>query len=488
MPPRLSIIVPTRDRSYEMPRTLGSLGRQTVAPDQYEVIVVADGCRDDTATVVRSLEVPYTLRLVEQPVLGPAAARNHGAAEARAALLLFLDDDMEASPGLVGAHLAAHEAHPGGVVLGYFPLPDAVGEADPFRQLVKRWWDEGFAARSRPGHRFTYRDFCGGHVSLPRVLFGDVGGFDTGFHMACREDYDLGMRLLKHGVRFHFMREAASIHHDRPSLTRILHCAQQEGASDVLLVRRHLELFRVLALARLAAAGSGRIPRPIWRLLWWQPALGSIGFWALRLLLSVAQAGKFHRSMWQTFLHMRGYSYWRGVRSEVGSLAEWERMVKEVTSEPPAVREVEIDVATDLPRIEELLEAAADAAVVRYREMTLGRIPPVPGAEPLRAAHVREELIQHFGGALLGLLMLDHLESPRATPCDGTSGGSRRDPCSPTSRGPGSANPSGRSSRPTGPSSKEDRLKSTPRTAEPVGIPPPEAVDLFLIKGELRQL
>src|SRR5271166_5838909 len=74
----------------------------------------------------------------------------------------------------------------------------------------------------------------------------------------------------------------------------------------------------------------------------------------------------------------------------------------------------------------------------------------------------------------------------RTTPCDGTSEGSRRDTYSPTSRGIGSANLSWRSSCPTGAFLTEERPKFTPETPEPLGVSPPEAVDLLRIKNLRR--
>jgi GT2 family glycosyltransferase len=229
MPRRLSVVIPTRNRGQLLTRTLGALARQTAPAEDFEVIVVADGCTDETAAVVRAFPAPFTLKLVEQPATGPAAGRNRGAAKADSPLVLFFDDDMEAAPQLVAAHLAAHDAHPGGVVLGYFPLPDPGGRADVFRAAIKAWWDQGFAARAEPAHRNDFRDFCTGNVSLSKRLFEESGGFDLQYPGASTEDYDLGVRLLRRGVRFHFAREAASLHHDRPTCRRTLDRAGRDG-------------------------------------------------------------------------------------------------------------------------------------------------------------------------------------------------------------------------------------------------------------------
>ena len=73
------------------------MAAQTVPATEYELILVADGCTDDTQQTVESVraELPYTLHFIEQAAQGAAVARNRGVAEASAPLILFLDDDME---------------------------------------------------------------------------------------------------------------------------------------------------------------------------------------------------------------------------------------------------------------------------------------------------------------------------------------------------------------------------------------------------------
>jgi hypothetical protein len=130
--------------------------------------------------------------------------------------------------------------------------------------------------------------------------------------------------------------------------------------------------------------------------------------------------------MWRFYSALYGYHYWRGVREALKSLPEWDRFERETSRAATPIREVDIDVAIDLPRLGEILDAALpDAATLRYRGLMLGRIDPLPGAEPLRAVHVRRELIENHSTVLLGCFLLERLdgvaeaerlvrESPRA--------------------------------------------------------------------------
>src|SRR5690606_607060 len=137
-PPAVSVVIPTRDRSEVLRRTLDALARQTVPAEAMEVIVVADGCTDDTTTWLRGYRPRYRLRCGELPHSGPAAARNAGAAAAAGEILLFLDDDIEPAPGFVAEHLRSHEGSAAVVAIGPCP-PIAPGRQDFWRVLFRRW-------------------------------------------------------------------------------------------------------------------------------------------------------------------------------------------------------------------------------------------------------------------------------------------------------------------------------------------------------------
>lgn len=248
MQPSISVVIPTHNRSTVVRRTLMSLAHQTVPAEQFEVILVADGCEDDTAAMAQVLEVPYRLTILAQGASGAAAARNLGAGAAAAALLMFLDDDMEALPGLIEAHLAAHHERPDTVVLGYFPVVPTEGPSDFYRVTSRAWWEDMFTRQARPNYRFTFRDLCAGNISLSREQFFNAGGFDPQFKGMSGEDYELGVRLLRAGARFSFVRAATSLHHDASTQARSCQRALADGRGQVVLLRKHPELVTELSL------------------------------------------------------------------------------------------------------------------------------------------------------------------------------------------------------------------------------------------------
>src|SRR5205085_3656137 len=104
-----------------------ALAHQTVPKASFEVVVVDDGSEDGTIDAVQRVaqSMSYTLRLVEQPHLGPAEARNAGVAAASGRLIIFLDDDVIPDARLLEEHVGAHADATDLVVVGPMSPPAA---------------------------------------------------------------------------------------------------------------------------------------------------------------------------------------------------------------------------------------------------------------------------------------------------------------------------------------------------------------------------
>ena len=102
--PSASIVVPTRDRAGYLDVALDSIAPQVRAAGA-EVIVVDDASRDRRRVAEIAARHGARCEHLLQPQ-GLNAARNAGVAAARADLVVFVDDDVEAPPGWLDALLA----------------------------------------------------------------------------------------------------------------------------------------------------------------------------------------------------------------------------------------------------------------------------------------------------------------------------------------------------------------------------------------------
>jgi len=321
--PRLAAIVPSYQRRDMLERVLEALRRQTAPAGSFEVIVVLDGSTDGSAELLdawqRERRLPG-LRWERQANAGQSAARDRGARLATAPVLLFLDDDVLAAPELVARHLEWHASGERIAVLGDCEItPDGRPPEVPsslYLQYVRSWWEDMYRVRALPGRQPNYRDFCAGNVSLRRDDYLAVGGFDAAFRGYGGEDYELGYRLLRAGVRFIADRGARAEHHHRQTVRAAIRTSRQEGGSDVLLGRLHPELRGTLRLMRVPPDATGR---RLARLAFRAPAAGAVIERVGGVLLDVAEWLRLRGAWFALTQHLRAFAYWRGVREALGS-------------------------------------------------------------------------------------------------------------------------------------------------------------------------
>ena len=95
----LSVIIPTRNRANMLKRALVSIAKQNLSQQCFETIVVDNGSTDDTRVVVDSfVEKMPNLRYFYEPAPGLHVGRHKGLKEAKADILVYADDDIEAFP------------------------------------------------------------------------------------------------------------------------------------------------------------------------------------------------------------------------------------------------------------------------------------------------------------------------------------------------------------------------------------------------------
>ncbi|MGA7729836.1 MAG: polysaccharide deacetylase family protein [Chloroflexia bacterium] len=344
MKPLISVLIPTRNRREVLLSTLGSLAHQSASPDSYEVIVVADGCTDGTPQAVRALAetMPWKihddspdgmsrsrLRCIEQEWAGASAARNRALYAARAPLVLFLDDDIQADPDLIAAHIARHDAHMQPSVLS--PQSSVLSLAGTVVQgriipVEGRGSLHREVARSLEYHHqrllsgtLSFMDLRTANVSVPREAALQVGGLAEDLFYG--EDSEFGYRLHSLGMPFVYAPEASCLHNDPKSAHALLMDIFKWGQGCVHLYERWPDLLPHLPLS---AYGETSLRARLTR----------------GLLLKLSELRTFSRLIevacerWATsdagnrwsrpvFDLVRSYYLWRGIRSQVRDRKQW---------------------------------------------------------------------------------------------------------------------------------------------------------------------
>ena len=92
MPPSVTIILPTFNWSAVLPFSIGSALRQTFA--DFELLVIGDGCTDDSATVVGEIEDERVRWINLATHVGhQSGANREGLRQARGRLVAYLGHD-----------------------------------------------------------------------------------------------------------------------------------------------------------------------------------------------------------------------------------------------------------------------------------------------------------------------------------------------------------------------------------------------------------
>ena len=242
--PAVSVVIPTYQRRESVQRAIEALAGQTLAPDAYEVVVSIDGSDDGTREMLEALRVGFPLRSLWHPNRGRAAARNAGVDAARGSLVLFLDDDMVATPGLLAAHLEAHTSshgHPAKrAVIGSAPI--VTSPPSPLTLYLAARFQERLDTLARPGRAPRFNEAYTGNLSLARATLLEVGGFDESFQAYGHEDYEFALRLIKAGGELRFSPAAVAYQHQSKDFPALARDAMARGSTAVLFARKHPEV------------------------------------------------------------------------------------------------------------------------------------------------------------------------------------------------------------------------------------------------------
>ena len=209
--PDVSIIIATYGRGPDLVEALRSVLAHESA-HTFEVVVV-DQTDDHPAPIRTSLKqllIDERLRYIRAGPPSLPAARNLGVAIARAAILVFIDDDVLLDEGFLDGHVVGHQI--GDAVAGVGGRTRTQDDRPTDRLFTLDRWGRNSGEFDYPhaGWLVTAR---GCNMSYKRAWLNRVGGFDTRFTgNAYREESDLCLRLGRAGGRIRYEPAASLLH------------------------------------------------------------------------------------------------------------------------------------------------------------------------------------------------------------------------------------------------------------------------------------
>jgi GT2 family glycosyltransferase len=286
--PFISVVVCT----YNGARTLRSCleGVRRLSYPGFEIIVVDDGSKDNSATIAEE----FSVRLLRIPNGGLSNARNVGWQAARGDIVAFLDDDASPDPDWL-QYLASTFKHSDFVGLGG---PNIAWRGDGW---VAQCVDQ---APGNPTHVLvTEREaehLPGCNMAFRKASLAAVGGFDAQFRIA-GDDVDLCWRLQQHGWKLGFHPAAMVWHHRRRTIRSYWRQQFNYGKAEAMLEKKWPEKYNAVG----HTTWSGR--------LYAKSLLGSLGLSRRRI----------YHGTWGTALFQSVYDTAPGTIASVLMLPEW---------------------------------------------------------------------------------------------------------------------------------------------------------------------
>jgi len=254
--PIVTVVIPTRNRSELLRRSVASVLAQTVA--DFELIVVDDGSDEPVRAADLAHDDRLTLLRHDRPV-GVCSARNVGMHHARGRWITFLDDDDELLPDTLQVCVDAARSStfpPPVAVLSGIEVVNSVGTVLETRVPISVKRGDSFFRSD--AHTRTFQD--ANSLFAPVDVMRSIGGWDEAYRAWETDDLFLrlsqvssiqGVARATYRLRVH---EGGRLHQDGQAMIegalRTLTKHRQAFAADP---QRHARYLRALGLLYLRA-------------------------------------------------------------------------------------------------------------------------------------------------------------------------------------------------------------------------------------------
>ena len=168
-----SVVIPSYNREKVVVRAINSVLKQTI--QDFEIIVVDDGSKDNTECVVKGIN-DNRIKYVRQDNAGACVARNTGIEHSQGLYISFLDSDDEWFPEMLEKQLLVYQSDGEiGCVYSNLQVVDSNGDVHSF------------------GKQFGIKGNC--YSEVLKECFDKVGLFDIS--LPASQDDDMCFKLSK---------------------------------------------------------------------------------------------------------------------------------------------------------------------------------------------------------------------------------------------------------------------------------------------------
>lgn len=216
---KISIIIPTANRSSYLKKTLEALYKQNYPKEDYEIIIVDDNSKDDTASIIKESNPTCNIKHIYwgreedfvpgTPTNRAGPLRNIGADYSSGEYIVFIDTDIVVNPEFLNEHMKSHKEYD--IVVG--PSIREIEQVDVRENSFQLCNDKinNFPIPWTLAHE--------GNISISKETWSKCGVFSDDFVYWAVEGDDLAFRWFESGLKFGLNRKAWGIHLNHPPET-----------------------------------------------------------------------------------------------------------------------------------------------------------------------------------------------------------------------------------------------------------------------------
>ncbi len=209
---KFSVIIPSYNEGDWLRRTVMGVLENTDYPD-FEIVVVADGCTDDSTKFLQEKHIPNVTLVALPYSVGAAKARNKGARSATGEYFVFIDSHMiprdENWLTELAIQLANENIGAASLCIPHLEEPDRIAYVYTIKDLFLEPVWEAPLDKNKVQLVPVISGACFG---IRKKVFEETGGFDEGMRTWGREDLEYSLRLWRMGYDLSMSPRAAIAH------------------------------------------------------------------------------------------------------------------------------------------------------------------------------------------------------------------------------------------------------------------------------------